>query len=230
FESDASSFRDLFIVRRAEESATRITDNPEGNYEPSFFPDGRTMAFTSSRDQGAEIYTMSSDGHAPRRLTTSFGDDMRPLVSPDGARIAFISGRTGEDRVFVMGPGGEDQRPVRQGSPAESEREHSWSPDGKALVFVARGRTEAAARSRIFVWDRARDTVSQLTDGSSVCDMPVFSPDGRYIAFVSDSGGTPDLWLMRADGSGAVRVFDREKPAVGQKRWLPLWITPPQPG
>lgn len=218
FESDTSSFRDLFVARRGETS--RLTDDPEGNYEPSFSPDGRSIVFTSSRDFDAEIYAMAANGEAPRRLTTSPGDDMRPLPSPDGRRIAFISGRTGEDRIFVMGASGEDQRPVRREALAtESEREHVWSPDGRHLVFVARPRD---GKSRLLIWDAVRDSVAQLTDGSSVCDMPAFSPDGRYIAFVSDRTGTPDIWLMRRDGTGAVRVFDRQPAAA--KRWLPTWV------
>lgn len=217
FESDASSFRDLFVARRGE--ATRLTDNPEGNYEPAFSSDGRSLVFTSSRDFDAEIYAMAADGESPRRLTTSPGDDMRPLPSPDGRRIAFISGRTGEDRIFVMGAGGEGQRPVRVAHATESEREHVWSPDGRHLAFVARPRD---GKSRILIWDAVRDSVAQLTDGASVCDMPAFSPDGRYIAFVSDRTGTPDIWLMRRDGTGAVRVFDRQP--AGPKRWLPTWV------
>jgi len=78
-------------------------------------------------------------------------------------------------------------------------------------------------KSRILLWDAARDIVTQLTDGSSVCDMPAFSPDGRYIAYVSDRGGAPDLWLMRRDGTGEVRVLDRA-PSAGAKRWLPTWV------
>ncbi|HVM68537.1 MAG TPA: hypothetical protein VM204_01710, partial [Gaiellaceae bacterium] len=146
FESDASSFRDLFVIRGAAGPATRLTDDPEGNYEPSFFPDGRTIAFTSSRDGEAEVYAMSIDGREVRRLTSAHGDDMRPLAAPEGGRIAFISGRTGQDRIFVMGLDGQGQRPVRRGAGDESEREHAWSPDGRRLVFVARGGPASKSR------------------------------------------------------------------------------------
>jgi TolB protein len=219
YESDAESFRDLFLVRVGEKGVTRLTNNPEGNYEPSFFPDG-SLAFTSSRDGEAEIYRMKGDGTEPRRLTRSLGDDLSPRVSPDGARIAFLSGRSGADRIWLMAPDGSDQRSVRplpgKSAASEQEREHAWSPDGKRLAFVARS---DSAKSRIFVWDAERDVAVALTAGEAVDDMPAFSPDGRYLAFVSDRSGQPDLWLMRADGSGAVRVA-RDP---GQ-RWLPRWV------
>ena len=48
-------------------------------------------------------------------------------------------------------------------------------------------------------------------------------PVRRGATFVSDRDGQPDLWLMRKDGSGAVRVLDRTPPEG--KRWLPMWVT-----
>lgn len=68
YESDAVSFRDLFVVRQGQ-GEIRLTNDPEGNYEPSFAPDGRAIVFTSSRDFDAEIYVMAADGKPPRRLT-----------------------------------------------------------------------------------------------------------------------------------------------------------------
>lgn len=257
YESSESSFRDLFMVLVAHEESQanvqRITDNPEGNYEPSFFPDNRTIAFTSSRDGQAEIYRMDVVGGrlpAARRLTWSAGDDLAPRVSPDGSRIAFLSARTGEDRVWVMGANGEaprlvDQRETVVGT--TTEREHTWSPDGRFLVFVSANKAQPLAqpRARILRWDVATDAVTALTDGASSCDMPKVSPDGRYIAFVKgDADGRPDVWLMRSVeaeqngaglgsglgwgsgsgwGLGAVRLIHAEPTSVTRK-WLPTWV------
>jgi len=222
YESDAASFRDLFAVDvKSSAAPRRLTDDGQGDYEPSFFPDGRALAFTSSRDGEAEIYRSASDGSAPVRLTSSPGDDLAPKVAPDGRSIAFLSGRAGVDRVFVMNADGSGVRPVRPVAMGDirqdTEREHAWSPDGRSLVFVARGAAKDA-KARILAWDAARDTTTVLTDGKSVDDMPSYSPDGRYIAFVSDRDGRPDVWIMRADGSGRTRVAS--SPAT---RWLPSW-------
>lgn len=226
FESDLASFRDLYVAdvdgrTVASGSAARLTHDEQGNYEPSWFPDGRSFAFTSSRDGQSEIYRSSANGIEARRLTTSPGDDLAPKVSPDGARVAFLSGRAGIDRVFVVAADGSGEaRPLRPLAPGtraadeESEREHAWSPDGKRVVFVARA---PGRKSRILVW--SSEATLALTNGASVDDMPAFSPDGRYIAFVSDRGGTPDLWIMRADGTGATRVA--KTPGA---RWLPSWV------
>ncbi len=215
FESDRASFRDLYRVSRSGGEVTRLTDDAEGNYEPSWSEGGRTLVFTSSRDGEAEIYRMTADGALPQRLTRSPGDDVAPRPSPDGRTIAFVSARDGVDHVFVMDADGGNVRRVRAPSPDE-EREHTWSPDGTRLAFVARA---PGGKSRVLVWDRARDAIAAITDGMSIADMPAFSPDGRHLAYVSDDGRGPDVWIARSDGSGAVRAA-----STPGRRWLPVWI------
>lgn len=215
FESDRASFRDLYRVARSGGDAIRLTDDREGNYEPSWSDGGRAIVFTSSRDGEAEVYRMAADGTAPERLTRSPGDDVAPRPSPDGRSIAFLSARDGVDHVFVMNADGSNVRRVRAATNDE-EREHTWSPDGARLAFVAKARN---GKSRVLVWDGGRDVIEPITDGATVADMPAFSPDGRYIAFVNDDGKGPDVWIARADGSGAVRAG-----AARGRRWLPVWI------
>lgn len=218
FESDRASFRDLFRVARTGGEFVRLTANEEGNYEPA--PNGRGIVFTSSRDGEAEIYRMGADGQGPERLTRSPGDDLSPRPSPDGNRIAFISGRDGADHVFVMDANGANQRRVRHeasgSSASDEEREHTWSSDGRKLAFVARA---PRGKARVFVWDAERDVAAPITDGTAIADMPAFSPDGRFVAYVSDDGSGPDLYVARADGSGAARIGRSRA-----KRWRPLWM------
>jgi Tol biopolymer transport system component len=61
------------------------------NAWPAYSPDGRKIAFGSSRSGDFEISVMNADGTETRRLTHSPGLDARPAWSPDGARIDFAS-------------------------------------------------------------------------------------------------------------------------------------------
>lgn len=221
-ESDAQSFSD--VVRQApRENAeqTRLTQAPEGNFEPSVSPDGTQVAFASSRTGDPEIYVMKADGTDVRRLTSFHKEDMAPKWSPDGKWISFISDREGRVRVFVVKPDGTELRAVSGSQVTGEEREPAWSPDGKKLAFVGRAKDQKA---RIWVADMAGGEPVALTDGKSTDDQPEWSPDGKYLAFASERTGDVELFLMRADGSGQTQLTNTKG-----ADWLPRWFVPKAP-
>ena len=86
---------------------TILTDDAFTNFSPSWSPDGRAIAFSSSRSGGRDIYRMSatygtSDLGTLVRLTTSDANDTNPAWSPDGRTIAFASDRSGGNQIYVM--------------------------------------------------------------------------------------------------------------------------------
>jgi len=104
------------------------------NHWPSFSPDGKKLAFGSSRDGDYEIYVMDADGNNVRRLTRSPGIDQRPAWSPDGQRLAFVSNRDGNYEIYVMHADGSNVRRLTRNE--ERDDYPTWHPDGKRLVFV----------------------------------------------------------------------------------------------
>jgi TolB protein len=220
-ESDAQGFSDLVRMEpraEADAGALRLQTAPEGNFEPSVSPDGKQVAFVSSRDGDPEIYVMALGDGATRRLTHFHKEDWAPQWSPDGRRIAFLSSREGRARVFVVAPDGTGTRAVSGSAKTGEERHIAWSPDGTALAFAGR---LPSGETRI--WKVAMDGSAPvaLTDGTSKADQPVWSPDGKYLVYASDHGGNGDLFLMRADGSGKTQLTT----AAGAD-WLPRWLPP----
>ena len=71
-------------------------------------PDGKSLAFSSSREGYWNIYTCRSDGSAAHRITADAGYDSQPAWSPTSDRIAFSSKRDGPQNLYTMKADGTD--------------------------------------------------------------------------------------------------------------------------
>jgi TolB protein len=136
-------------VNLAGQDRTNLTQGGLNNW-PAFAPDGRHIAFGSSRDGDFEIYVMNADGSGVRRLTHSPGLDMRPAWSPDGRRLAFTSNRSGRYEICVMNADGSGVR--RLSNQAERDDYAAWHPNGRQLVIVS----ERQGRSDLYLVDVPR--------------------------------------------------------------------------
>ncbi|MEO8606943.1 MAG: hypothetical protein ABI690_03630 [Chloroflexota bacterium] len=81
-----------------------LSQHPAQDTSPAWSPDGHWMAFTSRRDNNAEIYLVDAKGGTPVNLTQNPGDDSSPAWSPDSQQIAFQSNRDGlySDEIYVI--------------------------------------------------------------------------------------------------------------------------------
>ncbi|MFC1528401.1 hypothetical protein ACFL5B_00675 [Candidatus Latescibacterota bacterium] len=155
-----------------------------------------TLAFTSTRDGNAEIYTCQSNGKGIRRLTNHGRIDSSPTWSPDGTQLAFTSDRTGAPKIYIMNSDGTNTRRLTT-TLNTHEESPSWSPRGDRIAFVIMsdfGFDIATATSN-------GDTVTMLTYGQSSNEDPQWSSDGLRIVFSSNRTGTKRLYIMNWDGS-----------------------------
>lgn len=194
-------------------------------------PDG-ALAFvvaTSSRQADGSsntLYRMAAAGGEPKALTPGGASDTHPRFSSDGKRLAFLSDPGGGTQLVVADAGGGHRKVLTHGGEVEA---FDWSPDGRQLVFVRRdpqGRKAdndpwVITRSQIqrdgegFVTDRhdhlwlvsaAGGEPRPLTSGSYDEADPRWSPDGKWIAFVSnrtadpDSNDNTDVFVVGTDG------------------------------
>ena len=221
FESDSASFRDLYRMRRDGSGLVRLTDNPEGNFEPVVSPDGRSIAFVSSRDGDAEVYVMKADGSEQRRLTAFHRDDWNPRWSPDGRTIAFLSSREGFDRIFLVARDGSGIRLLNARADSTLEAEPAWSPDGTHVAYTVgpAGTGPNRVPTRLAVTNVRTGERRILSAETESAGAPAWSPDGRYVAYTSTVAGEADIRVARADGRGVATIVRAPGPD-----WLPRWV------
>jgi eukaryotic-like serine/threonine-protein kinase len=189
---------DVYALRVGGSNAIDLTpDSPADDTEPAVSPDGQRIAFRSEREGGG-IFVMGLTGESPRRLT-DFG--RLPGWSPDGREIVVCtrgfreaSNRTdSESELWAVDVSSGKKRLVAKADAIQP----CWSPHGERIAFWSK-RARAAQRDLFTVSSRGGDAVA-LTDDAAVDWNPVWSPDGRHLFFLSDRGGTRDLWRLPID-------------------------------
>jgi TolB protein len=186
----------IFVSHIYEGTLDELTKAAGENYLPAWSPDGTRIAFSSTRDGNTEIYVANKDGSNVRRLTNNPAIDTTPTWSPNGNEIAFVSDRSGSPQIYIMSA---DGLGAVQRITAESYADKpTWSPAPfNEIAFESR----TGARFDIKILDVATRTVHQLTFGEGSNESPVFSPNGRHLAFMSDRAGNKfQIWTMTRDG------------------------------
>ena len=129
----------------ADATLTPLTTDPGYEGEPTFSPDGQTIAYVSDRDGNFEIYLQQISGGPAINLTHNPAADVQPAFSPDGREIAFVSNRSSSTDIIHAAPGlplvgGDIWVMPALGGPARRIVENgdfpSWTPDGAALLYV----------------------------------------------------------------------------------------------
>ena len=128
-------------------SEKRLTDGVGRHNWPTVSPDGKYVAFGSSRSGDVEIYTMKLDGSSERRLTKSRGMDLRPSWSPDSQYLAYTSSRGGNYEIFLISADGRKQ--ARLTNNEERDDYPAWHPSGKSVIAV----TERKGMFDLYVYD-----------------------------------------------------------------------------
>ena len=178
---------------------------------PSVSPDGRFIAFAEGSPGTRDIFVINRDGQTAHRITEHPADDHRPVWSPDGSRLVFLSNRFGEAALWTVAVknGEVAGDPVRVKGEMQDVTLLGWTKRG--LFYSQFVRTDdiftvAAEPASGEPHGRARQLPFPRT-GRNV--SPIWSPDGKYLAFASASPAEPNrrtVVLLPASG-GESREF-----------------------
>jgi Tol biopolymer transport system component len=199
-------------------------EESEANVSPVVSPDGRHVAFFSSRDLfGYALYVADvSTGRVIKRLTSVTGDQHFDAISfiasagswsPDGQQFAFVVFADGDNEldIYDVGSGKVERRIKITGVGAISDP--AWSPDGSRIVVSG----NAGGVSDLYMVELASGRTEQLTRGRAAELQPAWSADGRFIAYTTDQGPGYDPANL-SFGQMRLAILDV---ASGQTRLLP---------
>lgn len=216
-----STSPDLHLKRVNGVSITQLTSDPASDVQPVFSPDGRRIAFASDRGGNWDIWVIGVDGGPPLRVTNTPHEEMHPGWSPDGNGLVYCSRSEngGQWELWITDAvAGGARRFIGYGLFPE------WSPVGDRILFQ-RAREQGGRLFSVWTITLTGGEPGYPTEVASAAQqamiLPTWSPDGRQIALVSaapvslggeegnhDSHPPSDIWMVREDGSGRVRLTD----------------------
>jgi len=223
--------RDIYVIPSKGGDVRRLTHSDGGDSQPRYSPDGKWLAFTSSRSGKSQIWLLPLEGGEARQLTTLSTGASSPQWTLDGENLVFVSrvfpdcadddcnaekleeqenskiGAKVIDELFyvhwdhwrddrrrhvfmvpVDGGDPKDLTPYQYESPTialGSGHDVSVSPDGTEICVTVNTDKNAAwsINNDLFVAPVAGGTWRRITENPANDNHPVYSPDGKYIAY-----------------------------------------------
>lgn len=226
---------DIFLVPSSGGEVQQLTHSPGGDFQPRFSPDGKYLAFTSSRSGTSQIWLLPLDGGEASQLTSLSTGASSPLWTPDGKQLIFTSRvfpdcpdddcnrkkleeeqnsrvkarlidrllythwdawrddrRSHVFRMAVDGGAAADLTPCQYEVPTialGSGHDVAVSPDGREICITVNTDENAACSTNndLFVLPLAGGEWRRITDNPANDNHPIYSPDGKYIAYRATS-------------------------------------------
>jgi len=194
---------------------------PEYSSYPELSPDGKKLALRLFTQPGGNFeiwaYDLARGVHARESFSalTAFA----PVWSPDGQQLAYSHGAQGisGDHMYLLNVGGTGKEELIEQPFLESLANYptSWSPNGEYLLF---DRQDKSGKTAVWVLPmKGNRKPHPIVDTQFNAQAGRFSPDGRWVAYVSNDSGKDEVYVMPFPGPGA-----REQVSAGggtQPRW-----------
>ncbi len=218
---DASESRELVWVTRSGRSEPVDSTWNAALNSPALSPDGTYLAVALDHENRSDIWIKRIGGGAAMKLSMGNQTNDEPAWSADGKSVSFIAGAPGTGAV-----GDVWVRPIAGGATAtlvlDEERpisEQIWSPTGGWLVI--RTTTPAAGSGDILgVRPSVGGPATPIVASSRIEYSPTLSPDGRWMAYVSNESGRLEVYVVPFPNPGTTK-YQISTQGGSSPRWSP---------
>jgi len=191
---------DIYLSTIDSVTVARLTDDPALDWWPRISPTRHKIAFVSRREIAAHIYVMDMDGSHKTRIT------QKPIKGYHNHGLGFCWSPQGEyllyshyDKLYRIDDDGQNRTLIAEAPENRHFRECSWSPDGDKLAVITQG--EDFYETELYTLDASGSNMTIVADDTAgILRNPVFSPDGKKLAYTYDLSDfeDPDQRMMNS--------------------------------
>jgi TolB protein len=160
------------------------------------------IAYVTKKGQSFNLWVADADGERPQSALASAEPIISPAWSPSGLQLAYVSFETRKPTVYVHDVDTGKRRLVANFKGSNSAP--AWSPDGKKLALTLS--RDGGSQLNLLDLSAPGSEPRRIAQSSSIDTEPVFTADGRSIYFVSDRGGSPQIYRVPVVGGSPERV------------------------
>ena len=194
FQSDVDGDTEIYLL--TVKGLRKLTDNTFPDEYPVFSPDGRKVLYMTRPGKTWKLAEITlATGKRTIIVDLKGKNTFWPAWCPDGKRVIFDTDMWGKSELAVYDL--TTKKLTRLTDTIGKNTLPDCSPDGKTVVFTG----NRGLGWHIYKLDMETRKITKLTNKRGNC-RPHYSPDGKWIAFVSESHGKTDIFLMRPDGTG----------------------------
>jgi Tol biopolymer transport system component/tRNA A-37 threonylcarbamoyl transferase component Bud32 len=188
--------------------------------DPALSPDQTRIAVARGTSPTRDIVIVDAAGGNAPRFTFDPADDFSPVWSPDGRSIVFASNRSGQPMMYIKPSDGSSEERLLTDVPGVPT---SWSGDGRFLLF-----TRTSPKTATDLWAMRDPRIASETskpfpilETQFVEQAGQFSPDGRWIAYMSNESSVMDVYVrpFSPNGAAAGGKWLVSGPLSGLPRW-----------
>lgn len=208
-------WKELYVMDWDGRNSTAITSHRSISLSPSWSPDGKTIAYSSSayhpklKSRNWDLFTYDLFAGKRYLVSSRLGLNTGSTFSPDGKWI-FLTISTGnaDPDIYKITLEGDDLTRVTKAARMTMNVEPHISPDGKKVAFSS----DRAGNPMIYIMNIDGSDAKRITFAGKYNSSPVFSPDGKRLAFAGRDKDHFDIFTVNVDGTDMQRLTSAKKP------------------